>query len=215
MLLGDLTNLIGGVMINLLPPMLLLALYYTSCDVILLYQMYIYRLKPDQETDERVHLLPKRDVSPEELHNQHKRQRFVNFLCTGLVIVTGFVAFIININKPYNGPHEQHSDWKGQAIGWTSALLYTTSRIPQIRKNNVTKCEGLSIPLFCFALSGNISYVLQVIFESTDFNYILINSSWLTGTVGTIVLDLVVLGQYIYYQHWEASRLTSIDRENT
>ena len=50
--------------------------------------------------------------------------------------------------------------WDGQLLGWLSAFLYLSSRIPQIIKNRDTKCAGLSLALFVFAVGGNVTYVL-------------------------------------------------------
>lgn len=38
-LAGDLTNLLGAVWQDLLPTMIVLALYYTVCDVVLIFQV--------------------------------------------------------------------------------------------------------------------------------------------------------------------------------
>ncbi len=35
-----------------------------------------------------------------------------------------------------------------------------SSRVPQIAKNRHTKCEGLSVALFLFAVMGNVTYIL-------------------------------------------------------
>ncbi|TIA90606.1 hypothetical protein E3P81_02387 [Wallemia ichthyophaga] len=214
-LLGDITNLVGGFMVHLLPPMLILALYYTACDVILLWQMWIYRgnngiseggigsgseegVAPTHPTESD------RLLSVQEQHRhqqQESHQLFVNLLCTALVVFGGALSFILNADKEYMGTPPLHSTPTAQFAGWTSAVLYILSRFPQIIKNTHTHCDGLSIPLFAFALCGNCSYVAQVLFESTDGDYLWINMSWLVGTIGTVLLDLVVLSQFAYYRY--------------
>ena len=82
-------------------------------------------------------------------------------------------------------PKDGDNEWKwdAQIYGWASALLYresftkpdqsedriadiashmpkVSSRLPQIAKNRHTKCEGLSLALFLFAVMGNVTYVL-------------------------------------------------------
>lgn len=74
------------------------------------------------------------------------------------------------------------------------------SRIPQIFKNRQTKCEGLSLVLFVFAVMGNVTYVASIIIKSTSPDYIVENLSWLIGSSGTILLDFVVLAQFIAYR---------------
>ncbi|KAF5338949.1 hypothetical protein D9611_008785 [Ephemerocybe angulata] len=51
-LLGDLLNLAGAVLGNLLPTVIILGAYYTACDLILLGQIYYYRWKKQQKYDE-------------------------------------------------------------------------------------------------------------------------------------------------------------------
>lgn len=85
------------------------------------------------------------------------------------VVITGIVAWFaadpqkiaVNlIRKPAGGDDELNLHWDGQALGWLSAVLYIASRIPQILKNRHTKCAGLSLALFIFAVGGNVTYVL-------------------------------------------------------
>lgn len=66
------------------------------------------------------------------------------------IITTGVVAWITT-GKHKNQPREDEA-WStsGQAVGWLSAALYLGSRIPQIMKNTETKCQGLSLMMFCF-----------------------------------------------------------------
>ena len=73
------------------------------------------------------------------------------------------------------------------------------SRIPQIRKilsksidgaprltcvpvkNFTTKCEGLSLALFMFAIAGNVTYVLSICTDSMDRQHLVANAPWLAG----------------------------------
>ena len=89
--------------------------------------------------------------------------------------------------------------WDAQLLGWLSALLYLSSRIPQIFKNQQTKCAGLSLALFIFAVGGNVTYVLSILLMDTSTGYLIENASWIVGSVGTIFLDFIVLYQFIKY----------------
>lgn len=48
-------------------------------------------------------------------------------------------------------------------------------------KNFKTKCEGLSLALFMFAIAGNVTYVLSICVESMDRQHLIANASWLAG----------------------------------
>ena len=89
--------------------------------------------------------------------------------------------------------------WDAQLLGWLSALLYLSSRIPQILKNRHTKCAGLSLALFIFAVGGNVTYVLSILLKDTSVPYLVENMSWIVGSVGTIFLDGIVFYQFVRY----------------
>ena len=87
----------------------------------------------------------------------------------GFVVVTGVVAWFSadkadlsrKATDALGGGHEHVPlRWDAQVLGWLSAVLYILSRIPQIFKNRHTKCAGLSLALFVFAVGGNVTYVL-------------------------------------------------------
>lgn len=106
----------------------------------------------------------------------------------------------------------------GQVFGYLCAVLYLGSRLPQILLNFRRKStEGVSLLFFLFACLGNLSYVLSILAfvpvcsgddggcrpgEARGLygRYILVNLSWLVGSLGTLVLDLVIFGQFFLYQ---------------
>ncbi|CAO1616189.1 unnamed protein product [Sympodiomycopsis kandeliae] len=129
-----------------------------------------------------------------------------------LILATGVIAWFYELyhNKhPKQGPIEPSpptgddtSEWKwdAQISGWLSAALYLCSRLPQIAKNRQTKCQGLSLALFLFAVAGNVTYIASIMIKSLDKDYLIRNSSWLVGSIGTVFLDFIVLGQFVTYR---------------
>jgi hypothetical protein len=75
-----------------------------------------------------------------------------------------------------------------------------SSRFPQILKNRQTKCEGLSLALFVFSVAGNLTYCASILIKSTARDYVIENMSWLVGSLGTVFLDFIVLGQFVHYR---------------
>ncbi len=67
-------------------------------------------------------------------------------------------------------------------------------RVPQILKNRTTKCEGLSLALFVFAVAGNLTYVASILLKSTERDYLVESFSWLVGSLGTVFLDFYRFG---------------------
>ncbi|KAF8627500.1 hypothetical protein AX17_006311 [Amanita inopinata Kibby_2008] len=205
-LLGDLCNLLGAVLANLLPTIITLGLYYTLCDLILLGQIYYYRWKRNciapQREEQQPLLAYERDNPPSEsVSNATLVIQYTGATC--FVVVVGIMAWW------FNGRHEESVDvptispqgpqWLIQSLGWTSALSYLGARIPQILKNFKTRCEGLSPALFFFAILGNITYALSICAKSMEKDYLIMNASWLAGSALTVFLDVVVLGQFFYY----------------
>lgn len=116
-------------------------------------------------------------------------------------------------------------DLWGQIFGYLCAVLYLGSRIPQLLLNYRRKStEGVSMLFFLFACMGNLTYVLSIFayepgcarFESYDDvrggcesgewargygQYILLNASWLIGSAGTLILDLMIFGQFWIYRN--------------
>lgn len=113
-----------------------------------------------------------------------------------------------------------HFDLWGQIFGWFCAVLYLGSRLPQLLLNWRRKStEGVSMLFFLFACLGNLTYVLSIFaFEpkcekKMDGNngcapgdlrsiygqYILVNLSWLAGSLGTLLLDMGIFVQFFIY----------------
>jgi hypothetical protein len=80
----------------------------------------------------------------------HTESLIAYALATGFIISVGIIAWF-STAKHSNIP-QADEEWStpGQIVGWISAFLYLSSRIPQINKNRSTKCQGLSLMMFCF-----------------------------------------------------------------
>lgn len=120
----------------------------------------------------------------------------------------------------------QFSFW-GQTFGYICAVLYLGSRVPQILLNYRRKStEGLNALFFIFACIGNLTYVFSILAfdpicsrhshghwresnckpgEALDVyrQYILVNTSWLIGSAGTLGLDFTVFVQFFLYRNSE------------
>jgi hypothetical protein len=106
----------------------------------------------------------------------------------------------------------------GQVFGYLCAILYLGSRIPQILLNHRRKStEGVAMLFFIFACIGNLTYVLSIFAYSPRCTspgrhcepgeaprlyarYILVNTSWLLGSFGTLLLDLGIFAQFFWYR---------------
>lgn len=164
-----------------------LAAYYCLCDLLLIYQWWYYGKYYENGkyigngTGEEASLLAGESGTSHELvgsavaqtydalvrvTNEWSGNRVTVLRYTMAILfvsVTGAVAWIragVPVNAPKTPVEDMPFRWDAQVFGWLSAFLYLSSRLPQIEKNRHTKCIGLSLALFVFALFGNLTYVL-------------------------------------------------------
>ncbi|KAL7626360.1 putative vacuolar membrane transporter for cationic amino acids [Parahypoxylon ruwenzoriense] len=262
-LLGDVFNILGSVLQGVLPTMLILAIYYTIADFVLLAQCFYYKgftwkdevtpprpkspdIAVDEPTERTVllggylgergrrgsgwsHLSPAVPLvfEPPAIPppTPTKLQSIVwNSVAIIMVCVAGVSGWALSRRYSGSQPAEPVNDgdfpsfdlW-GQIFGWLCALLYLGSRLPQMLLNWRRKStEGVSILFFLFACLGNLTYVLSIFAyeprcakphcepgEADELYgwYILINLSWLAGSLGTLLLDLGIFAQFFIYSN--------------
>jgi uncharacterized protein with PQ loop repeat len=114
-------------------------------------------------------------------------------------------------------PETLEFDTLGQVFGYLCALLYLGSRVPQLLLNYRRKStEGVSLLFFLFACIGNLTYDLSIFAYSPIchepgycrpgeaaglyWRYILVNFSWIAGSLGTLLLDMAIFVQFFLYR---------------
>ncbi|PNY29506.1 PQ loop repeat family protein [Tolypocladium capitatum] len=259
-LLGDVFNILGAVLQGVLPTMIILAVYYTVADIVLLCQCFYYRgftwrdeppAKPTPaligEPDERTSLLAHAErghgerrgsnwsgLSPAVPHMSDTMVQQApptalqttawNTTVVAMVCVAGVMGWLLGEKasgskgeKPSDGADDtlEFNVW-GQFFGYLCAIAYIASRMPQLILNWRRKTtEGLSMLFFLFACLGNVTYVLSIFAYDPKCRggtcksgeasriygrYILVNLSWLAGSLVTLLLDLGVFVQYFIYK---------------
>ncbi|KAI1367189.1 PQ loop repeat-domain-containing protein [Xylaria arbuscula] len=264
-LLGDVFNVLGAVFQGVLPTMLILAVYYTIADVVLLGQCFYYKgftwkddatppsPKPSNnghatggaptersallaERERRgsdwSHLSPAVPLVPEELSTPlptpTKWQSFVwNSVAILMVCAAGVAGWFLSRGYTSGKPSSPVDDYPvldlwGQIFGWLCAALYLGSRLPQLLLNFRRKStEGISVLFFLFACLGNLTYVLSIFAYDPKCRegscqpdearrmygrYMLVNASWLAGSLGTLLLDLSIFAQFFIYDQDESEK---------
>lgn len=127
-----------------------------------------------------------------------------NFLIVLGVFLTGFLGWYFSpASNDSDGGHndeELEFDLLGQIFGYLCAALYLGSRLPQILLNFERKsCDGISFLFFLFACLGNLTYVISILALKVTPRYLLVNASWLAGSVGTLILDGIIFTQFWVY----------------
>lgn len=146
-----------------------------------------------------------------------------NAVAVVMVIGAGVAGWALSVRysadkeQQHGAPEAIHFDFWGQIFGYLCAALYLGSRLPQLLLNWRRKStEGLSMLFFLFACLGNLTYALSIFAfdpkcyeddtgcrpgeaKSIYGQYILLNLSWLAGSVGTLFLDMGVFIQFFMY----------------
>lgn len=151
-----------------------------------------------------------------------------NTIAVLMVIVAGVAGWFMSRRYTDGGGHAEPVDEGlpqfnvlGQVFGWLCAVFYLGSRLPQILLNFRRKStEGVSMLFFLFACLGNLTYVLSILAYEPKCahkhcapgeaariygRYILVNASWLAGSLGTLCLDLGIFIQFFIYSEDDGS----------
>ncbi|KAI8352521.1 PQ loop repeat-domain-containing protein [Blakeslea trispora] len=231
-LAGDVFNLLGVIMQDLLVTMFVLALYYTVADMGLIWQVIYYRRTRDQhnkqmisaeeeilsddqqeETSRLLNHAQPIDYDTSSSRNQQRdetkdksTEAFNIVSAVSIIAVTVFSCYAY-----YRAHWHSHRDdrdelnrfnWLPQLMGWSSAVLYVGSRVPQILKNWRNKStEGLSFGMFLCAVMGNVFFTSSIFLKSTQLDYIIVNLSWIVGSCGTLLFDFVIFLQFFAYDN--------------
>ncbi|KAG2218810.1 hypothetical protein INT45_005457 [Circinella minor] len=214
-ILGDIFNLVGVFLEDLLVTMLFIALYYLFADTLLMGQVIFYRWKNGDKNkllvDETTRLLDdeNNDTSegsievelmvPKDPARTRRTVRMFAFLSillsAALVLGSAYYFFGMGEKADVGQLHVLP-----QILGYASALLYCVSRIPQIMHNfRNESVEGLSLWMFVFSVAGNVTYCVSIFVKSMDRTYLLTNYPWLLGSGGTLFFDFTIFFQFYMY----------------
>lgn len=143
---------------------LLLAAYYLFADCLLMSQVVYYQKsrirhedvidEDDMSHNEHSLLVPKASVSEKTRSVTH-----IFFISSILLWLLLLVASAIYFHQSSLDSSKIHV--LPQIFGWASAILYCSSRIPQILQNFKNQSvEGLSLTMFIFSVVGNLTFCL-------------------------------------------------------
>jgi hypothetical protein len=148
---------------------------------------------------------------------------FVNFFVVILVVLAGILGWFLSnsstdVPTPGKSAEKPSFNVLGQIFGYICSVLYLGSRVPQLLLNHRRRStDGISMLFFLFACIGNATYNLSIFAFSPQpacdtpaqcrpgeaaqiyWSHILVNLSWILGSLGTLFLDLGVFVQYFVY----------------
>ncbi|KAI8061474.1 PQ loop repeat-domain-containing protein [Gilbertella persicaria] len=225
-LAGDLFNLAGKSGDQLMIIQFLLALWYAIADICLIWQVFYYQQcmtdRDQRNEDEAIVLvapntLKQRRSSVDKAHSKsdctadsqknsskHAKMKLVWMNTIGILVLMAMILVSCYAYITLPALQEEHENIRlvPQILGWFSAALYIGSRLPQLIKNwKQQSTEGLSPGMFICAVFGNIFYTSSIFLKSMDRKYIIINLSWIIGSLGTVIFDVMIFLQfYVFYR---------------
>ena len=147
----------------------------------------------------------------------------INSFVVVLVISAGILGWLLshhNTDAPEPGEDQGTPEINvlGQILGYICSVLYLGSRVPQLLLNHRRKStDGISMLFFLFACIGNLTYNMSILAyapqpacevpghcqageaERIYRKHIVVNLSWMIGSLGTLLLDMGVFVQYFIY----------------
>ncbi|ANB14482.1 Rtc2p [Sugiyamaella lignohabitans] len=118
------------------------------------------------------------------------------------VIASGILGYLVSGNQSDNTGEisDEPLALGPQILGYTSAVLYLSARIPQIIQNHQRRStHGLSLVFFVFSVLGNATYAAGILLYRTDIQWVTLYFPWLLGSLGTILEDCVIFLQFYMY----------------
>jgi solute carrier family 66 (lysosomal lysine-arginine transporter), member 1 len=189
---------------GLLPSVSIISAYFIIADTALIFQILYFRKHPEirrlsirssRTSAESSPLLPRRTSFVESPPATRVKIVLQYIGALAIVIAAGILGWALSSeNHPRGSEPPTKADEIGpKFLGYLSAVLYLSARIPQIYHNYKLKStEGLSLLFFMFSTLGNVSFTASILFALTDKNYFLLNLPWLIGSAGTIFFDFTV-----------------------
>lgn len=220
--LGDILNLVGSIWAQLLPEVIFLAIWFCIADSLMIFSyVYYTRIFPSHhkrrssrhrsggsnhegQDNEGQPLLRRRSSTLTDIAmEQPYHSVFMNYILPlGFVLGAGALGYFLSGSSDSPAKDDKPLDMGPQIVGYLSAFLYLGARIPQIIQNHKRRSvEGLSLLFFLLSTLGNVTYAGQILFYRSDSKYILLNLSWLLGSLGTILEDLFIIMQFYMYKN--------------
>jgi uncharacterized protein with PQ loop repeat len=113
-----------------------------------------------------------------------------------------YLGYVLTLCSTYNraSPYHLIFNHMTQPLLPSPTNEHPRARIPQIIKNYRDKsCEGLALLFFLLSLMGNATYGLGILCHSLERDYLITNTPWLIGSLGTMVEDAIIFVQFRMY----------------
>ncbi|XP_041796756.1 lysosomal amino acid transporter 1 homolog [Chelmon rostratus] len=190
---GDLTSFAGCYLTSQLPIQIVTVVFYIFTDLLLISQFLYYKIK----------------------NSSSRKSPVLKWLCfmwcgAATLVLLALPKLIIDNSATVDtqSPATSKSvEVTGYVCGYLASIFYLCSRFPQLYKNfQRQSTQGTSYLLFALAMMGNGTYGLSVIavlpsLKGSKQTFIIKHLAWLIGSLGVLILDLLVTVQFIMYRN--------------
>lgn len=200
---GDLSNFAGCYLTSQLPIQVVAVIFYIFTDLILMSQFFYYKIK----------------------NSSSKKNPLLKWLCfvwcgAGTLLLLSLPKIIIDSSSTVSAqvPDATKKSMKvaGFVCGYLATAFYLLSRFPQLYKNfRRQSTEGTSYLLFALAMMGNGTYGLSVMLvlpalSGSKQAFVINHLAWLIGSMGVLILDLLVTAQFVMYRKSSSPKSLSL-----
>lgn len=200
-IVGELLSMISAWGKGLSNVIIFIGMYHLVINVIFMAEILYYRKTNNifesitviEEENEPL-VTPIRNVKSNNFLNLKKEEMLMLFFTSIIMII-----LICGMSVSY-------MDFTNM-IAWLSTLTFIVSKIPQIILNRKLKnVEGLSKITFVCIILSNLFFLLSILIKlpflenSKHSFYFLNNLQWIIGTIISTIMDIILMGQIIYYK---------------
>nr|XP_060614803.1 lysosomal amino acid transporter 1 homolog [Anolis sagrei ordinatus] len=208
---GDSLNLIGSFLADQLPLQVYTAIYYVLADLLMISLYVYYKVKNQNRTlSASINAVFASILLFGSVSAFSSLDRLDAPLGDGTPVAFKGRALLALPEDPPGWEPFTRKEIIGFVVGSVSAVLYLSSRIPQIYTNFRRKSTtGISYSLFALVMLGNTLYGLSVLMKNpnpgqSEGNYVIHHLPWLVGSLGVLSLDIVISFQFLAYRQGRA-----------
>ena len=190
LLVGSIASLVGLLVNGGLVTQFIQAVIFVILDGILVIQYFFYGIILKKCCHNREEMTQESQPLQD---NQETNEQTPALSSTAFTV--GVTAAAVNYAAPYTG-----KNIAGTIFGWISAIIYTSSRLPQLYKNIKTAQVGDINPFYIvFSFLGNFAYCLSIFVKSLDPQWCWEQTPWIIGAAGPCLCDILLMVQMCIY----------------
>lgn len=215
LIFGDILSMISAISKQLNPVIIYSALYHIILDIIVICQIFYYRIKAtinvetgtatEEIIDDSEQPLIEKDYE-QEVETDQNNFFYLSIAELLFLILASIFTIVLSVLVSLL-PDKEIMLFIADLLGWFATMIFITSRIPQILLNyNKKSTKGLSLLSFIIINIANWCFLLSILIVLYDIpnneylKYIKYNLQWIIGSSLTSLFDAVIFYQFYNYR---------------